>query len=122
MAPRGRPRDTPEKRALRRLQREARRQKLQQIAQHLRDVEALNKNELALETGATRRSLRIVSKKWNKNEPGQYTFILFGEEGWDENDECTTTKSGSISTTPPQADGCIGGYISGKRGNKSNGS
>ena len=87
MAPRGRPRDTPEKRALRRLQHEARRQKLQQIAQHLRDVEALNKNELALETGATRRSLRIVSKKWNKNEPGQYTFILFGEEGWDENDE-----------------------------------
>ena len=24
---------------------------------------------------------------WNKNKPGQYTFILFGEEGWDENDE-----------------------------------
>jgi hypothetical protein len=87
MAPRGRPRDTPEKRALRRLQREAHRQKLQQTAQHLRNVEALAKNELASDMGATRRSLRIVSKKWNKKEPGQYTFILFGEEGWDEKDE-----------------------------------
>jgi hypothetical protein len=87
MAPRGRPRDTPEQRTIRRLQCEARHQKLQQTAQHLRNVEALAKDELASETGATRRSLCLQSKKWNKDEPGQYTFILFGEEGWDKNDE-----------------------------------
>ena len=86
MAPRGRPRDKPKKRTIRRLQRKARRRKLKQTAQRLREHAAF------LAEDGPRRSLRIQSQLYNTEhinngrEP-RYTFVLVGEEGWDEDDE-----------------------------------
>ena len=86
MAPRGRPRDTPERHTLRRLLREERRRKLKQTAQRLREHAAIQ-----AEAGP-RRSLRLEKKELNKGhicpERGPcFSFILFGEEGWEPDDE-----------------------------------
>ena len=80
------PRDTPEQRTLRRLQREERRRKLKQTAQRLREHAAIQ-----AEAGS-RRSLRLEKKELNKGhicpERGPcFSFILFGEEGWEPDDE-----------------------------------
>jgi hypothetical protein len=86
MAPRGRPRDTPEQRTRRRLQREERRRKLKQTAQRLREHAAVLAEE------GPRSSLRLQSKALNSNHVGtargpRYRFILFGEEGWEADDD-----------------------------------
>ena len=80
MAPRGRPRDTIAQRNNRRRQREARRREQQRIAQLLRDITARGIND------GRRYSLRLASQYLNRDQPGRYSFVLFGEEGWKEND------------------------------------
>jgi hypothetical protein len=86
MAPRGHPRDTPERRTLRRLQREERRRKLRQTAQRLREQAALKAED------GLRRSLRLENQELNKGHTCPvrrpcFTFILFGEEGWEADDD-----------------------------------
>ena len=86
MAPRGHPRDTPEQRTRRRLQREERRRKLKQLAQRLRKHAAFRAED------GLRGSLRLQSQALNKGHTGtergpRYAFVLFGEEGWDADDD-----------------------------------
>ncbi len=81
MAHRGRPRDTIAQRNSRRRQREARRQERQRLAQILRNIDARqiwNENR--------RHSLRLECRHLNRGQPGRYTAVLFGEEGWVESD------------------------------------
>ncbi len=85
MAPQGWPRDTIGQRNRRRRQREAHRRKLQQAAQRLRDAAGQAEKE-----GQPRRSLRILSQEYNREYIAaglgpRFTFVLFGEEGWDVN-------------------------------------
>jgi hypothetical protein len=86
MAPRGRPRDTPEQRTRRRLQRKERRRKLKQLAQRLRKHAAFRAKD------GLRGSLRLLSQALNKGHTGtergpRYTFVLFGEKGWEADDD-----------------------------------
>jgi len=80
MAPRGRPKETVAQRNIRRHQSDARRRERQRIAQLLRDIAARGIN------AGRRYSLRLASQYLNRDHPGRYTFVLFGEEGWKEND------------------------------------
>ena len=80
MAPRGRPKETVAQRNIRRHQSDARRRERQRIAQLLRDIAARGIND------GRRYSLRLASQYLNRDHPGRYTFVLFGEEGWKEND------------------------------------
>ncbi len=85
--PRSRPRDTPLQRQQRQENRVARRWLLQRAARRLRNAAAL-----AATRGPRRRSLR---REWHNDNAeliaaGRgplYTFVLYGEEGWDVDDE-----------------------------------
>ncbi len=81
MASRGRPRDTIAQRNSRRRQREARRRERQRLAQLLRNIDARQINN-----ENRRYSLRLECHRLNRNQPGRYTAVLFGEEGWIESD------------------------------------
>ena len=78
MAPRGR--HTIAQRNIRCRQIEARRREHQQIAQLLRDLAGIAANS------GRRYSLRLANQYLNRDQPGRYTIVLFGEEGWEESD------------------------------------
>ncbi len=82
----GRPRDTPEQCTLLRLQREERHRKLKQTTQGLHEHAAF------LAEDGPRRTNRVQSQLYNTEHIGTgrkpcYTFVLFGEEGWDADDD-----------------------------------
>ncbi len=81
MARRGRPGDTIAQRNSRRRQREASRRERQRLAQLLHNIKVRGINN-----ENRRSSLRLECQHLNRDQPGRYTAVLFGEEGWVESD------------------------------------
>lgn len=68
-------------RTRRRRRREAYLRERQRLAQILHNIEARGINN-----ENRRRSLRLECQHLNREHPGRYTAVLFGEEGWIESD------------------------------------
>ena len=68
-------------RTRRRRRREAYLRERQRLAQILRNIDARQ-----IDNENRRHSLRLECHHMNRGQPGRYTAVLFGEEGWIESD------------------------------------